>query len=281
MSEVAKKQIFSLHGKEFYYWTLGEKSNPWVLLIPGFTSTHSDLLPLGRVLREKYFVVIPDLPGWGKSPKLTSILTIENYTRFLHKLVNSLQVREISLVGYCFGAVVGLAYVLEFPEKIVTNIFINTPYLEGVPFNKIPFYFAEISQHIPKILRPLFFLWRNRLSAAPFAFFHFHTRSLKRKLQYMLHSVRIQSTQNEQAVEQNWTSLAEFSFQKLQKISTPIHLIHSENDVLVPLAQAEKLLALFHHATLDIIPNAGHWVPAEKPHALGSLILKYLPLSSI
>lgn len=276
MAKVADKHIFVHNGREYYYWTLGEIDRPWILLIPGLTSTHADLLPLAHALNEKNFIIIPDLPGWGESSLLPTQQFIHNYAAFLHSLVTTLGKNNISIVGYCFGSVVGLEYALSYPEQVDKRIFISTPYLKGAPLNMFPFYCAELSLHFPPILRPLFFVWRSRVFLTPIILIQYHTRSLRKKLNMIKKAFVVQPKQIEKVVEENWASLAEFSFANLQKIAQPVHLIHSSRDVMVPLSQAKKLQQLFLDATLDIIDGAGHWVPAEKPQTLGTIVNKYL-----
>lgn len=276
MANVAKQEEFIYQGKTTYFWTLGEKSKPWLLLIPGYTSTHSDLLPLAHTFHDKYFVIIPDLPGWGKSSELPTNLYIDTYAKYLHALMDSLHTKDFYLVGYCFGAIIGLTYLLNHPSKIKGTVFVSTPYLKGSFINELPFYCAEISKYLPLSMRPLLFLWRNRITATPFRFFHLHLRSWKKKLKIIQTEFKKQSIEQERAVEENWTSLAEFQFKNLQKINRRIHLIHGDGDLLVPLQQAKKFQQLFPEATLDIIPGSGHWIPAEKPQTLGTAITKYL-----
>lgn len=276
MANDAEQHIFQDEGREYYFWTVGEKSKPWVLLIPGYTSTHADLLPLARTMDEKYFVIIPDLPGWGKSSQLPTKLYIQTYATYLHTLMEHMGAKEFFLVGYCFGAVIALTYLLNYPEKVKGSVFVSTPYLKGSFIQELPFYCAEVSTHLPMRMRPLLFLWRNRLTAVPFAFFHLHIKSVRKRIHHILKDFTRQSLQNERAVEENWISLGEYKFGSLQKITMPVHLIHGKDDVLVPISQAKKFQQLFADATLDVIPDAGHWVPAEKPHMLGAAIAKYL-----
>jgi len=276
MANVAQKHEFQDKDGEYYYWTLGNIEKPWLLLIPGLTSTHSDLLPLAYSFEEEYYVIIPDLPGWGESSLLPSQQFIHDYAVFLHSLVTSLGEKKVTIVGYCFGSVIGLDYALSYPSGVIKNIFISTPYLKGAPLNEFPFYCAELSTHMPKAFRPILFLWRSRITLAPIILFHYHTKSLRKKLHMLRRAFKVQPKQNEQAVEENWVSLAKFSFDNLQRISQPVHLIHGDGDLMVPLSQAMKFQSLFKNATLDIIKGSGHWIPAEKPKSLGHMVSQYL-----
>jgi 2-succinyl-6-hydroxy-2,4-cyclohexadiene-1-carboxylate synthase len=50
-----------------WYETRGERSNPPLVLLHGFTGTHRTWDELSEALAEEHFLIVPDLPGHGKS----------------------------------------------------------------------------------------------------------------------------------------------------------------------------------------------------------------------
>jgi pimeloyl-ACP methyl ester carboxylesterase len=56
----------------------------------------------------------------------------------------------------------------------------------------------------------------------------------------------------------------------------PIDLIWGENDVVVPLATAEKLQRALPHATLQVIPDCGHLPYEERPAEFLACVRKAL-----
>lgn len=270
-------QSFSYENKKYPFWTYGSNKNIPLLLIPGFTGTHSDLKEIIRFLEKKYFVIISDLPGWGNSPKGKSHLTITSYAHFLHTLIKSLNLPEkINVVGHCMGAVVALEYAHLFENSTKQIFIISDPYPNGDNGQEILIHLTDFTSDLPKKLRPLFYFWRSRLIAIPLGFLVIQTKSIKKKIKIIIGNTLKQSHQDEQTVETNWSSLVDFNYEKLRDLKIPVHVIHGEKDMLVKPMQAEKLSKIFSHSTLDIIKNSGHMPPVETPESLVKVIEKYL-----
>lgn len=276
MANIAKQEEFMYLGKKCYFWTLGEKTKPWICIIPGFTGLHADLLPLARELRDGNFVIILELPGWGKSESLSAPLTVSQYAGYMHALFLALHSKKVTLIGHCMGALIACEYALRFPSTTAKIFIISTPYQEGMVSNSIFKKLVHISMHAPRPFRPLFYLWRSRIFSMPLGFFVIQSRSWRKKLHLILRTIPLQSSQKEISVEENWNSMIQFAFTKISKITVPTHIIHGAKDLIIPVIQAEKLHTLLPFATSDILPKAGHMPPIESPFALATIIRKYL-----
>lgn len=257
------------------YWVEGNSKNPPLILLSGFTGTHGDLLALARLLKNKYFLIIPEFPGWGETPKNHSTFTITSYAHVIEEIVKENTYNKITLVGHCMGTLVALEYAYEFPNSVEKLFLISVPYQEGtvgqIFFEKM----ADWSEKVPRVVRFLFFFWRSRIITIPISFFVLQTKTFHHKLQLILQTLTKQSHQDEHVLEKNWISMMHFHYQKLKKLSLPIHLIHGEKDRLIPLYQASKLQTLPPTATLDIVPHAGHLPPVETPESVARVIRKY------
>src|ERR1035437_4160954 len=149
-----------------YCWTAGDKKNPPLLLVPGFTGTHTDLMAIAKDLTKKYFVIVPDMPGWGESPRFAQGLTIENYAVYVKSLAEQLRIEKITYAGHCMGATIGIEFASQFPEKLKDLFLLSAPNLGGTLSDKLMIFMADSALHFPKKIRPLFYLWRNRYTCA-------------------------------------------------------------------------------------------------------------------
>jgi pimeloyl-ACP methyl ester carboxylesterase len=272
----ATRLTYSNDGKiNGYYWVLGSKNNPSLLLLGGFTSVHGDLLPLAGDLKQKYFVIMPDLPGWGKSPRFSDTLTIENYAIYLESLLKHLKIQRVTVVGHCMGAPLTIEFAYKFPGLTEKIFLASTPYLKGTISYELFLHLASLSKHVPKGIRKIFFIFRSRLFVSPIDLFVIQTKSLKRKLRLIWHYYKIQPLENEDSVEENWVSLINYDYNKVKNLKMPVHLIHGEKDVLINKRQLNKFHKLIPSATLDLLPNAGHIPPLEAPKTLATVIMKY------
>jgi magnesium chelatase accessory protein len=64
------------------------------------------------------------------------------------------------------------------------------------------------------------------------------------------------------------------TFDQLPSLRTPLELIAGANDLAVPMAQTQQLLARAPRARLTVVPQAGHLVHEERPEAVLSVVLK-------
>jgi pimeloyl-ACP methyl ester carboxylesterase len=268
-------QDFHLDGKVYKYWVQGNQKNPPLILFYGYTGVHKDFLYLAEKLKNNYFIIIPEFPGWNKSPRLDKPLTINNYAKYFKSLFDFLGFSKINLFGHCFGAVVAIEYAYFYPDTVNKLILVSPPYLGGKT-EKFHKFLVRMAENSPKFIRPVFFFWRSRILAVPFDFYAIKLRSFEKKMDRVKEHIFKQFFEPEDAVEENWISFIKFNFNKVKRINIRANLIHGAGDVLVNIKQAEKLQKLFPHATLDIISQAGHVPPVEAPDELLELVTKYL-----
>src|SRR3990167_3958509 len=155
----ATKQSFLYNDKQAFYWVVGNAKNPVIVMLPGYTGVHSNLLGISSKLREDYFVIIPDYPGWGQSlPFNHKQLTIHNYAVFLNSLLDHVEIKKIFLLGHCMGSIIAIDFTKHFPRYVQQLFLVSPPYEDGQLNKKIFLHLAEMSVHVPKRLRPIFFL---------------------------------------------------------------------------------------------------------------------------
>lgn len=260
----------------YSFWKDGKTKNPPLVILPGFTGTHGDLVDFAEQFEKDFDVIIPDLPGWGDSPKGTYHLTIEGYADFVHDLLEGLHISHVFLVGHCMGSAVAIQFAYKYPRKVSELFLISVSYLGGTLSQEMFAYLARESIKVPHFLRPLFFFFRSRLIAIPLGFFVIQTKSFKKKLSIILKNTVKQQFQDEAVIEKNWNSLTLFDYKKLQSLQMPIHIFHGEKDILVAPKQSEKILAFCPMATFEVISHAGHMPPVETPETLARLMQRYL-----
>lgn len=270
-----EKHIYSRNGNIYYYWTLGNKQKSPILLLPGFTGTHSDLLQLAHYISHDFYIIIPDLPGWGISPPLKGKQTLTHYARYLNDILNDLGIRKIYIFGHCMGTILVLEFALQFPERIREIFLVSIPYDEGTLHKAIFLHLANFTSHVPYGLRPLLFLWRNRFTSFLLSFFILKFRTFHKITRVTVRNFLNQRKQVEDVVEDNWISFIYFDYQRVKKIRKKIHIIHGIKDVLIKPEQAKKFCELVPLCTFDTLPNAGHLPPVESPKTLANYILRY------
>lgn len=273
------KKSFRFEGNTYYYWVAGKRTYPPLLMIPGLTGTHGNLLEVSYSLRKDNYLIIPDLPGWGLSPRPQEALTIEYYARFFHALREHLKIERTNIFSHCMGTAIAIEFARIKPQSVNRLIMVSTPYEEGSWGYLTLKYMSKLGEKVPHSIRPLFYIWRNKYINFVTGFYILKFKSLKKKMRMLVEIFKEQSILDNQSFVESWLSLMDFDYLKLDNIkgNFPVHLIFGGQDVLIPKHQAVKFHELISKKTsLDFIPQAGHLPPIETPNILASLVLKYL-----
>jgi pimeloyl-ACP methyl ester carboxylesterase len=142
-----------------FYREAGQPAKPAVLLLHGFpTSSHMfrDLIPL---LADRYRVVAPDLPGFGKTespPRGQFDYTFDNLARVIGEFVDKIGLSRFALYVFDYGAPVGFRLAVKHPDRITAIISQNgNAYEEGLSdgWNPIRAYWQDASHSNREALR--------------------------------------------------------------------------------------------------------------------------------
>jgi pimeloyl-ACP methyl ester carboxylesterase len=138
-----------VNGNTIFYREAGAKDAPTILLLHGFpTSSHMfrNLIP---VLAQRYYVIAPDLPGFGFSDapdRKTFRYTFENLANVIDNFTQAIGLNRYAIYVFDYGAPVGLRLALAHPERITAIISQNgNAYEEGLSqgWNPIQKYWKE------------------------------------------------------------------------------------------------------------------------------------------
>jgi pimeloyl-ACP methyl ester carboxylesterase len=149
----------SVDGLQVFYRTAGDVKKPAVLLLHGFpTSSHMfrDLIP---ALADHYYVVAPDLPGFGYTDapdRKTFKYSFERLTDVIDRFTDVLKLNRYAIYVFDYGAPVGFRLALRHPERISAIISQNgNAYLEGLSegWNPIQNYWKDPSPENRAALR--------------------------------------------------------------------------------------------------------------------------------
>lgn len=108
-------KTFDNGGQEGAYWAEGQGDA--VLLLHGFAEDHSVWEHQTAYLRAHYRVIVPDLPGTGRSG-LTSPLSMESIAAFAWKALQAEGVESAVVIGHSMGGYVALAFAEAYPDAV-------------------------------------------------------------------------------------------------------------------------------------------------------------------
>lgn len=135
MSSV-KYQTVDVDGFKVHYREAGKQGAPKLLLLHGFpTSSHMfrDLFPL---LVDRFHIVAPDLPGFGRSdmpPREKFKYTFDNLANVIDRFTEVIGFKKFALYIFDYGAPTGLRIAVKHPDRITAIISQNgNAYVEGL-----------------------------------------------------------------------------------------------------------------------------------------------------
>lgn len=100
------------------YYTISGQGNS-LMLIHGFGEDSRIWDGLRNKLSENYKLIIPDLPGSGRSSMLTGKNTgTADYAETLHAIIEHEQVEQLTMVGHSLGGYITLAFAEKYSELL-------------------------------------------------------------------------------------------------------------------------------------------------------------------
>jgi pimeloyl-ACP methyl ester carboxylesterase len=214
----------------------------------------------GRVmhLSDRYRLVIPDLLGFGLSPKPPVDYTVPRFVSSVRSLLEreGLAGRPHTLIGHSLGALVAIQYLIDHPEDVDALVLINLPrftsaeeahrlFWLGSPQYRRLLNEHSLSESLAQVRRSGVDLFLKYLVRFPWGVVadcrKFTMRSLTSTLENCLLNYRVDDI--------------------LQRMpARPTLLIHGLRDGVAPFDNVKELPAVYGHMTLEAIAGSGHHV---------------------
>ncbi|WP_319420792.1 alpha/beta fold hydrolase [Pleurocapsa sp. FMAR1] len=229
----------------------GQTAGETILFIHGWgisTEPYQDCL---EALAEKYWVIAPDLPGFGRSTCDRSLSSYQTYANCLLQLIDCLNLNKFQLMGHSFGGGVALALAAAIPDRVSSLIAINST---GIPmislFETIKGRFAELPQQLDLSG------WIN-FSIVMQALGHnaiFHS-------QHCIEGAQIAFNEDLRP----W----------LNQLRLPCLILWSDRDYFTPIKIGYALAEAIPNAKLQIIPDAYHEWCMMQPKTLADIAFDF------
>lgn len=127
MHEIVKKTVVTSRLRTSYL-EAGNSVNPPVLLVHGNVSSNLFWEETAGKLSSSYWVLAPDLRGYGESEakEVDATRGVRDWTDDLRALVAALRIKSpIHLVGWSLGGGVAMQYTIDYPESVASLTLIN------------------------------------------------------------------------------------------------------------------------------------------------------------
>lgn len=226
-----------------------------VLILHGWGASSQSWVKVKGLLEAKgYKVVVPDLPGFGESNKLSQPWTIDDYVEWIKNFCETNNLLQIFLLGHSFGGSLAIKFSLAYPEKVKKLILVDSAGIRRKTIRK------EITKKIANLL-------------SKFSFLPFY--SFVRRVSYKI--IRSDYLSLDGVMKQTYLNvIGEDLSERVSGISVPSVLIWGENDRLTPLPNAYLIRDRVNGAKLEVIASIGHNPHSEAPDILAEKVLNFI-----
>ncbi|KXK08677.1 MAG: 2-hydroxy-6-oxo-6-phenylhexa-2,4-dienoate hydrolase [candidate division WS6 bacterium OLB21] len=103
------------HSFEINYAEAGQGET--LLLVHGMSNNWTGWIPLAKILKDYFRVVLIDLPGYGKSQRLEKY-SVEIQAQALEEFISKLDLKVTSIVGLSMGSIVIAEFLSNYADKV-------------------------------------------------------------------------------------------------------------------------------------------------------------------
>ncbi|WP_435074701.1 alpha/beta fold hydrolase [Halorubrum sp. HHNYT27] len=255
------------------YLTGGE--GPTLLFLHGIPGSALTWEVVAARLQEQYWVIVPDLRGFGQSDPPGDDYYMEGQARAIRELLDALDVTDCGLVTHDFGGPVGLTMMRLFPDLEIrelvlsdTNVFTDTYVPPPLRLAKIPLVNTVFFQLMVGNRFGLRMLYRGAVKekeTAPWSNFQQHlTPSGMAMTRRIFQRSLADLEENYEAIER-----------MLPDIQNRTLILWGDSDPFFSTAVGERMRAAIADAELIVFDETGHFVPEERPMDVAAAILTF------
>ena len=234
----------------------------WLLNIPAFMDTHR--------------VVAPDLPGFGRSPMPSGEISIRGYAKTVDALCGALGVDGPVVVGNSMGGFVAAELAISFPTRVEKLVLVSAAglsieYLRREPLLAAARIWAAVAARTGARSKEV--VRRPRLRRLFLQLVFRYPERLSKELAWE----QIQGA-DKPGFMPALDALTSYSFRdRLSRIEVPTLIVWGRNDMLVPVADAERFERLIGaNAHKVIFEDTGHVAMLERPNRFNALLADFL-----
>ena len=256
----------NIQDKQIFYHIIGS-GNP-VVLIHGFGEDGTVWSNQIESLKNKFQLIIPDLPGSGQSEMIDD-MSVEGMAEVIKQIIDiELQLTKVSIIGHSMGGYITLAFADKYPEYLYAfGLFHSTAYADneekkslrrkGIEFIKESGAFEFLKKATPN----LFSSHSKKEFPGLIEGFINRLRNFSPKSLVSYYEAMIQRPDRSVV---------------LKNASVPVLFIMGEHDNAVPLQDVLEQCHLPEKSYIHILHQSGHMGMLEEPDTSNRMLENFL-----
>jgi esterase len=247
--------------------TAGQQAPPVVVLLHGLFGSSDNLNVIGKHLAQNYRVINIDLPDHGKSPR-SAIFSFDDYAKKVIATLGTLNINRASIVGHSLGGKVAM-WIAYLQAQLIEKLII----LDIAPVAYEP-------RH-QSVLQGLAAVQLNSISSR---------KDAESQMSHFIEDAGTQAFLLKSLYEEDgrwrWRFNVELLTRDYKLLSAwPLlnKLVYAKETLFIKGEESDYILAEHQAIILKQFPKAkaklvkaGHWLHAQKPQIVNSLITKHL-----
>ena len=253
-------------GRRLHYLDYGGSGRPIIFLhgVVGHAWLWHDTAPF---VREHGHALALDFRGHGDSQwSGEENYRTEHFVADLEAFVEHLGAGEVDLVGFSWGASVGLAYAAKHPTKVRKLVMVDMPPSQPGGETGVPPMAPDFADHASAVEEEKYVnkfaseemldtmaAFSNRPGAGG--------RLVKKHDPYFL---------------KRWPFRSDDLWNETRTVELPVLLLHAADSFIWTSEAAGDMASKMKNATLAEVPDSGHLIPVDNPKALGAELARFL-----
>lgn len=221
-----------------------------VIFLHGLGETKELWQAFQQKLSTKYRVIVPDLPGFGKSPLFRKEFTLDDLAGELLEWLESMGIRECVMIGHSLGGYVALACGKKDPGILKGLGLFHSSVFDDSP---------EKKANRDKVIE---FINRNGVKPYMENFIPdlFYSENQPRLMEIIRRQVEIGKTVPEETMTAYLAAMKNRSdsINFIKNFDKPVLMIVGRNDTSVPYEKSMEQASMLKHPHLHLLEETGH-----------------------
>ena len=235
-----------------------------LVLIHGFLGSSEMWEPQINYLSKYFRVIIPNLPGFGKSKTIKSVDSIYLMANSVIEHLNKKKIEKFYLLGHSMGGMIAQEITTQLGNRITKLICYGTG-----PIGDIPGRFETMDESREKLKKNGLEITAYRIAKTWFV------EEDKSKYFYLCEdagkATSLAAADNALIAMKNWSGL-----ENLKNIKNPTLIIWGDQDKAYNFNQVDILNKNIPNSELKIIEGCSHNVHLEKPDEFNEVVKYFL-----
>ncbi len=245
-------------------------AGPALVMLHGLGANGANFDATAAAFADRWRVIVPDLPGHGRSAKPDAPYTVDFFAGVIRSLGRTLGISEAIVMGNSLGGLVAIELALGYAGWTRGLVL-------AAPATGFPAVFGFAGRALGAAVRPG--LLRTFLPIFHDRSFYDPTLAASRERRALLEE-RLADEDFPgfaRAVARSLEGVLSGGRPPLERLRQPTLLVWGRQDRLVPLGRSARLVRELPQARLTVLDRCGHVPMVEQPIAFNRAVAEFLP----